>query len=287
MVREHIGKISRKPGDSHKGDYGRVFVVAGSKGMTGAACLCAMGALRSGSGLVTCAVPDSLNGIMETKLTEVMTFPLPDNEAGTAFGPGAMKGIVSFSEKCDAVAVGPGLGTSSEIKKIVRGILAKVNKPVVLDADGLNCIAGSMGVLKKRPSATVLTPHPGEMSKLINKETGFISENRVETAKELAFSSGAIVCLKGHRTVVADPGGDVFVNTTGNSGMATGGSGDVLTGMIASMIGQGIAPYSASVIAVYLHGLAGDIAVQKKGPFGMIASDILEFLPEAFSKAGI
>lgn len=287
MVHEHIGKISRRKEDSHKGDYGRVLVVAGSRGMTGAACLCCMGALRAGSGLVKCAVPRALNTIMEVKLTEAMTLPLPGKKDGTAFGAASLKGIVSFSGECDVVAAGPGLGGSVEVKELVREMLKRITAPVVLDADGLNAIAGKTAVLKDRKAATVLTPHAGEMARMIKKDPAIVKEHRLETAKQLAIDTGAVVCLKGHKTVVADASGRSFVNTTGNSGMATGGSGDVLTGMIASFIGQGLDPYSASVSAVYLHGMAGDIARQKKGAFSMIASDILECLPEAFAKSGI
>jgi hydroxyethylthiazole kinase-like uncharacterized protein yjeF len=287
MVREHIGKISGRKEESHKGDYGRVLVVGGSRGMTGASFLCSVGALRAGSGLVTCAVPESLNTVMETKLTEVMTLPLPENKAKTGFGQGAIKGLMAFSQKCDVVALGPGIGKTEEVKKIVLSLLEKVRKPIVLDADGLNAVVGNSSVLKKRKDMTVLTPHPGEMARMIKKDVTFVQAHRAEVAKKLAKDTGSIVCLKGHRTVIASSGGEVFINTTGNSGMATGGSGDVLTGMIASFIGQGVEAYSASVAAVYLHGLAGDIACQKKGAFSMIASDILECLPEAFTKAGI
>jgi ADP-dependent NAD(P)H-hydrate dehydratase / NAD(P)H-hydrate epimerase len=287
MVHEHIGKISPRKEDSHKGDYGRVLVVAGSRGMTGAACLCCMGALRAGSGLVKCAVPHALNTIMEIKLTEAMTLPLPGNKDGTAFGTASLKGILSFSGECDVVAAGPGLGASGEVKKLVSDMLKKITAPLVLDADGLNAIAGKMSILKKRNAATVLTPHVGEMARMMKKDAELIGEQRLEMAKELASDTGCVVCLKGHKTVIAEASGRSFVNNTGNSGMATGGSGDVLTGIIASFIGQGLEPYSASVSAVYLHGLAGDIACQKKGAFSMIASDIIECLPEAFAKSGI
>lgn len=286
MAREHIGKIPGRKEDSHKGDYGRVLIVAGSKGMTGAAYLAALGALRSGSGLVTCGVPESLNTIMEIKLTEAMTLPLPENK-DNGLGLKSKKIILDFSAKCDVVAIGPGLGTSDGTKKLVRELLKRIKCPVVLDADGINALEGKMGIIKRRKLKTVLTPHPGEMARLIRKDIDFVQRHRVEVTKDAAKASGAIVCLKGHKTVVASPEGEVYVNDTGNSGMATGGMGDVLTGMVASFIGQGIEFFSAVVSAVYLHGLAGDIAAEEMGPFSMLATDLVKFLPSAFDKSGI
>lgn len=286
MVREHIGKISTRKKDSHKGDYGRVLIVAGSPGMTGAATLASLGALRAGSGLVTCAVPQSLNSIMEIKLTEVMTLPLAEAKGGL-MGLKAKKSVLDFAAKCNAVAIGPGLGSSEEICKLVKALLQEIECPVVIDADGLNALEGKIALIKKRKQGTVITPHPGEMSRLIKKDIAFIQRQRVEVAKKAAKDLGAVVCLKGHRTVVASPEGQVYVNDTGNSGMATGGTGDILTGMITSFIGQGVEAYSAAVSAVYLHGLAGDVAAERKGAFSMIASDMLDTMPEAFDKAGV
>ncbi len=287
MFKTHMGKISSRKEDSHKGDYGKVLVVAGSRGMTGAACLTAMGALRAGSGLVTCAVPETLNGVMETKLTEVMTLPVAAGADGSAFSKKAEKEILEASEKCDVVAMGPGLGQSQDVHKLVRALLRKLGVPVVLDADGLNVMEGEAETIKGRKAATVITPHPGEAARLLGKKTSDVQKERVGSAKRLADITGAVVCLKGHGTVVVSPEGETFVNDTGNSGMATGGTGDVLTGIIASFIGQGLNAYSAAVSGVYLHGLAGDIAAQKKGIFSMIASDVLDSLNEAFAKAGL
>ena len=286
MTREHIKKIPVRREDSHKGDYGKVFVVAGSPGLTGAAYLCCEGALRCGSGLVINGIPESLNPIMEIKLTECMTLPLTETQAST-LGMAAKKDILSFARKCDVVALGPGLGRGSETKPLVKELIQEIECSIVLDADGIYALEGDMDLLKNRQSGLVLTPHPGEMSHLIGKDTSEIQPMREDIAKSVAEVTGAIVVLKGHRTVVANPEGETYVNETGNSGMATAGMGDVLTGMIASFIGQGVDDYSASVIAVYLHGMAGDIAAEKKGPFNIIATDILEYLPEAFKKAGI
>lgn len=286
MTREHIKKLPARREDSHKGDYGRVFVVAGSPGMTGAAFLCCEGALRSGSGLVTNGIPESLNPIMEIKLTECMTLPLTETQ-GQTLGVAAEKQILDFSGKSDVVVLGPGLGRSSETRPLIRKLIQEIETPIVLDADGIIALEGNLDLLKDRRGRLVLTPHPGEMSNLTGKDVAEVQSMREDVAKSVAEVTGSVVCLKGHRTVVANPEGDVYVNETGNSGMATGGMGDILTGMIASFIGQGVDDYSAAVIAVYLHGLAGDIAAEKKGPFNMVATDVLDYLPEAFSRAGI
>jgi hydroxyethylthiazole kinase-like uncharacterized protein yjeF len=286
MVREHIEKIPVRREDSHKGDYGKVFVIAGSRGMTGAAFLCSQGAILSGSGLVINGIPESLNAIMETKLTEVMTLPLKET-AKNSLSLKAKDAIVDFARKCDVVAIGPGLGREAETRTLVKKLLEEIEQPVILDADGINALEGALEVLSKRRYRTIVTPHPGEMARLMGKDAVEIQANRIDIAKSVAEVAGVVVCLKGHRTVVANPEGATYVNETGNSGMASGGTGDVLTGMIASFIGQGVDDFSAAVSAAYLHGLAGDIAAEKRGPFSLIASDLLNFMPEAFDKAGI
>lgn len=283
MVKQHISKIPRRKADMHKGDFGHVFVIAGSRGMTGAAFLASHAAMLSGSGLVTCGVPKGLNLILEIKLTEAMTLPLPETKEG-ALGLSAKDGILEFSKKADVIALGPGLSRSAETGKLVRALLPKLDKPVVLDADGIVALAGDLDVLKKRSAPTVLTPHPGEMARLLGKDVRAIQAAREKTASAFAKKYGAVLALKGYRTVVADPKGNTYINKTGNSGMASGGVGDVLTGMIASFIGQGLAPYSAAVSGVYLHGMAGDIAANEKGQFSMIASDLLAALPRVIKK---
>ncbi|MFH1395262.1 MAG: NAD(P)H-hydrate dehydratase [Candidatus Omnitrophota bacterium] len=286
MVHDHIGKILKRCEDSHKGDYGKVFILAGSYGMTGAAFLCSQGALLSGSGLVTNGIPKSLNQIMEIKLTEVMTLPL-DETKNFSLSLKSKDTILDFAKKCDAVAIGPGLGNNPETYNLVKALIKEIEQPLVLDADAINAMEGDLELIKQRKFATVLTPHPGEMARLIGKTVEEVQSNRSETAKIVAELTSAVVCLKGHCTVVADSSGDTYTNETGNSGMATGGTGDVLTGMITSFIGQGIDIFSSAVSAVYLHGAAGDIAAEKKGQFSMTASDVLNFIPEAFDKAGI
>jgi NAD(P)H-hydrate epimerase len=279
MVKQHISKIPRRRQDTHKGDFGHVFVVAGSRGMTGAAFLASQAAMLSGSGLVTCGIPKSLNPIMEVKLTEAMTLPLPEIKEG-ALAASAEKQILDFSRKADVVALGPGISRHDEAQKLTVGLLKKIAKPVVLDADGITALAKNVGILKQRKAPTVLTPHPGEMARLVKKEARVIQAGREKAAGEFAKKYNTVLVLKGRRTIVAAPTGALYVNKTGNSGMSTAGVGDVLTGMISSFIGQGINPYSAAVIGVYLHGLAGDMAAREKGQFSLIASDLLTKLPQ-------
>ena len=280
MVKKHIAKIPSRANDTHKGDFGHVLVVAGSRGMTGAAFLTSQAALLSGSGLVTCAIPECLNSIMEAKLTEVMTLPLPGTKQG-ALKLSGKKEIVLFSKKASSVAIGPGISRNRDTQTLVKNLLKEIKCPVILDADGIMSIVNNLTVLNTRKAPTIVTPHPGEMAHLIKKTVGYVQGSREKIATSFAKKHKVILVLKGHRTVVADPRGNVFVNQTGNSGMSTAGVGDVLTGVISSFVGQGINPYSAAVIGTYLHGLAGDIAAKDKGQFSLIAGDILEKLPQA------
>jgi len=284
MMRPRVSKMPRRHKDSHKGDYGHVLVVAGALGMTGAAYLASQSAIRSGSGLVTLAIPEGLNQIMEIKLTEVMTLPVNQTKDLT-ISRKAINKIRAFLDKIDVVAMGPGLSRNKETMSLVRGLLLSTKKPVVLDADGINALEGKAGILKRRKADTVITPHPGEMARLIGKDKQYVQKDRENVAKSFSIKYNCVTILKGYRTIVASPDGNVYVNATGNSGMSTAGVGDVLTGMVASLIGQGISGYSASVISVYLHGKAGDIAAWEKSQFGMIASDILDRLPQVFRDA--
>lgn len=286
MIRKYLKKIPKRFADSNKSDYGKIFILAGSVGMTGAAYLCSQAAMRTGSGLVICGIPESLNQIMEIKLTEAMTLPLPETKFHS-LSQNAKDKILDFSKKCDLIAIGPGLGQNKETQQLVKDLVLKIKKPIVLDADGINALNGNIEILKKRKQRTVITPHPGELSRLIKKDIEYIQSNRENIARNFAKTTGVIVCLKGYKTVVASPSGEIYINKTGNSGMASGGAGDVLTGIIASFIGQGMDDFSATAVSVYLHGLAGDIAVDKKGKFSLIASDIIEYLPDAFKKVGI
>lgn len=283
MAKKEISKylLPRKV-DSHKGDYGHVFVLAGSTGFTGAAYLCSQAAILSGSGLVTLGIPESLNPIMEVKLTEVMTKPLPETGAGT-LSKNAFSQIVQFAEKADAVALGPGLSTNPETQNLIRKLITAIEKPLVIDADGLNALSGRLKLFKGR-THTVITPHPGEMARLLTTTPGEIQKSRKKTAQKVAVEYNLTVVLKGYQTVVACPSGKVYVNNTGNPGMASGGTGDVLTGIIVSFLGQGIPAFEAAKLAVYIHGFAGDLAAKEKGEIGLIAVDILNYLPAAFKK---
>ncbi|TET36011.1 MAG: NAD(P)H-hydrate dehydratase [Planctomycetota bacterium] len=267
---------------SHKGDFGRVLIVAGSPGLTGAAYLAGKAAARTGSGLVTLAVPSDLNAILEAKTTCIMTLPVPE-QVGGFFTPKSLNRVLEFAGSCDAVGLGPGIGRNPITREFVLGLVEKLDKPTVIDADGLFHLAEKLDVLKSAKGPRILTPHPGEFRMLSGKETGEIQEKRQDVAKEFASGHNVICVLKGHETVVAD-GDKVYVNKTGNPGMATGGTGDVLTGIIVSLLGQGLSPREAASSGVYLHGLAGDISAKSKGEHSMIASDLLDSLPEAVGK---
>lgn len=272
--------LPKRRGDSHKGDYGHILVLAGSTGLTGAAALTSLGALRSGAGLVTLGIAESLNPIMEFKLTEVMTKPLPETKKGT-LSLKAEKEILELVKKIDVLAIGPGLSTNEETSQLVRNLIGKVKKPMVIDADAINALAGNISTLKPAPGPRIITPHPGEMSRLLGRSKVQIQADRIGISQEVAKETGATVVLKGARTIIADSEGSIYVNPTGNPGMASGGMGDVLTGMIASFLGQGLDEIEATQVAVYLHGLAADIAEENKGELTLMAGDLLDSLPQA------
>lgn len=266
--------------NAHKGSFGHLLVVAGSTGKTGAAALCANAAMRSGTGLVTLGTPESLNPVLEPMVIEPMTIPLPDTGNGTLSAAG-LKTILELVSERQALAVGPGIGTAAETADLVKHIVQKCPVPMVLDADALNCIADDPSILKKKTSPAILTPHPGEMARLADCATSQVQNDRIGSARAFADRHDSILVLKGAQTIVALPDGMVFICPTGNPGMATGGSGDVLTGMIGGFLAQGFAPEDAAVCGVYLHGLCGDILAKKTGSFGFLASDIMNTIPEA------
>jgi len=276
-------KLPKRKKKSHKGDYGHILVLAGSKGLTGAAYLASQAALLSGSGLVTLGIPESLNAIMERKLTEVMTLPLPETK-NAALSFAAYKKIKEFIKKIDVVAIGPGLSQNSSTIKLVRKLIRTLDKPFVLDADGINALKGSPGLLKKVKVPAVITPHPGELARLLGKKAKDVQKDRLRLARKFAIVYNKLLVLKGHRTIVATPPGGYYVNTTGNPGMASGGVGDVLTGIIASLMGQGLELSQAATLGVYVHGLAGDLAKKEKGETSLVATDLLKMLPKAFKK---
>lgn len=270
--------LPSRPSLAHKGNFGRVLIVAGSRGMTGAASLAGEAAIRSGAGLVTVAVPETLHNIMEEKLTEVMTVPLPDDGNGS-LSREAGKKILALLDDMDVLAIGPGLSQSPGVITLVRELLPSLKIPCVLDADALNALAGETAIFNELKAPVVITPHPGEMARLMGIKPKNVQEDRIGNAVKAAADWKVVTLLKGARTVVATPDGVVYINSTGNAGMATGGSGDVLTGMIASLIAQGMKPARAAAAGAYLHGLAGDQAASDKGMMGLIASDIISALP--------
>jgi len=272
--------------NSHKGNYGRVLIIGGAPGMTGAALLAGKAALRSGAGLVQVALPQSLNLAAEAAALEVMSFPLPETDAGT-IAPEALSALTPRLEWADVIAVGCGISRHERTQTFVRQLVAQVDKPMVIDADGLTALAGHTDLLRKRQALTVLTPHPGEMAALLKTTTEEVQRDRVGIALHAAETFRALVVLKGARTIVAAPDGMLLVNSTGNAGMATGGTGDVLTGIVASLLAQRlcrsltVTPVEAVAAAVFLHGLAGDIASWEKGETALVAGDLLEHLPRA------
>jgi len=271
--------LPERPLDAHKGDCGRVVIFAGSEGMTGAAMLTARGAARAGAGLVYLGVPRSLNPIFEASLCEILTRPLAETPAHS-LAAGAVEEAADLLAVADAVAVGPGLSQQEGTAEFLRALLPRLSCPVVLDADALNLLARNLELGQTATVPLVLTPHPGEIARLLQRSVAEVQRDRVGTAREAASAWNAVVVLKGARTVIAAPDGRVRVNPTGNPGLASGGSGDVLTGAIVSLLGQGLAPFEAAVAGVYLHGLAADLAAQR-GMVGLLAGDVAEHLPTA------
>ena len=269
LVTSAMVRLPRRERDSHKGDYGKVLIVAGSEGYTGAPVFAAQGALRSGAGLVYLGVPRDVYPIVAARCSSEMPFPLPDDP----------EQVVERVQRCDVVLAGPGLGRSPWAQRLIFGLVEEVEGPLVLDADGLNALEGQMERLKARKGLTVLTPHDGEFARLAG--CGLPLQRRVEQAVQLAGDTGCVVVLKGHDTITADPEGRVWRNTTGNPGMAKGGSGDILAGMISSLLGQKQLARQVSCLgelvawAVYLHGAAGDAAAARCGEYGMLPDDIL------------
>jgi NAD(P)H-hydrate epimerase len=266
--------------ESHKGTFGRVLVVAGSRGMSGAAVLCASGALRGGAGLVQLAVPREIQPIVAAANTCYLTAPLPQDEDGQLDAQ-AQVDLLALARVANVVAFGPGLGQSKAVSTLVGETIMSLELPLILDADGLNALGSDPTILCRRTAPTVLTPHPGEFARLLGTDVAIVKDNREEAAVRFAADHGVVLVLKGARSVVTD-GQRVYLNTTGNPGMATGGTGDVLTGLIAALVAQGLVPFAAAQLGVYLHGLAGDFARETFGEVCLIASDLLDFLPQAF-----
>ena len=280
---EALAALPPRPKDSHKGTFGHLLVLAGSPGKTGAAAMTALAAMRCGTGLVTLGAPESLNTLLGAKLTEVMCEPLPETDART-LGRKAMERIHDLLPRMTALALGPGLSTHPETIELVLSTVREVALPVVVDADGLNALAGRVDTLRGARAPRVLTPHPGEMGRLLGIESAAVNADRIGCARAFAQAHGVVLVLKGAHTIVARPDGELRVNLTGNPGMASGGMGDALTGMIGGLLAQGVEPGAAAGLAVYLHGLAADGAARDHGMVGLLASDVIDRLPRTIDE---
>lgn len=270
--------VPERPAFAHKGTFGHLLLVAGSTGKTGAAALAGEAAQRSGCGLVTVGVPASVHGIMEVKLTEAMTVPLADQDG--MLTAAAADRIAELAASSQALALGPGLGQSDELRQLVRQLVTILNLPLVLDADGLNLLAGQLDCLLERQGGPlILTPHPGEMARLAGISVTALEADRFNTARDFARRYQVILLLKGARTIVAAPDGRVHINTSGNSGLSSGGSGDVLTGLIGGLLAQGTDPFVAASLAAWWHGRAAEQIAAERGAVGMTATDVIHQLP--------
>lgn len=279
--------LPERPADAHKGSFGHALLVGGSPGLTGAVALAGEAALRTGAGKVTVGVPQSLNPILEVKLTEVMSLPLAETGAQTV-AVEAAEPLVAWTGRCQAVGLGGGMGTDDGPGEFLRDFLAGTNLPVVLDADALRLLAARPELFREllagRARPAILTPHPGEMAALMGLPVDAVERYRVDAAREVAQNWRSVLVLKGAHTVIATPEGELYLNPTGNAGLATGGTGDVLTGVLTSLLAQGMAPAPAAVAGVYLHGLAGDLASAEAGRVGMSAGDVVRRLPAAVQR---
>ena len=276
-----LPKLPPRATDAHKGNFGKVLVIAGSAGMSGAAAIAAKSALRSGAGLVNLAIPKSILAIVAAIEPCYMTLPLSEDRSGRICSR-ALRDILNHAEQSDTVAFGPGIGISSSLQAIATSLIGHAGLRVVIDADGLNNLAKDPAWPDRKNASLILTPHPGEFKRLW---TGLVREqmpdDRTARAAALAKRTGCTIVLKGAATVVAG-GNKIYVNTTGNPGMATAGAGDVLTGVITALAGQGLNDFDAAVLGVYIHGLAGDMAAEKLGALSLIATDMIDALPQAF-----
>ena len=271
---------------AHKGACGKLFILAGSRGYTGAACMAAESSIRSGVGLCFLGIPSSLNEICEIKLTEVMTRPLPELKKRQCLALRGKGEISKHLKTATASIIGPGLGLHHETKELVRRIVSEIELPALIDADGLNAFEGAADDLSHCKAPLVITPHPGELSRLLSIDTEEVVRDRMSYARTAADRFKCVVLLKGAPTFVSEPSGEVYVNPTGNAGMATGGSGDVLSGIIGALLAQGLAPVEAACCGAYIHGLAADIAAEITGQMAMIPTDIISQLPEAYQTLG-
>ena len=285
-------RLFKRKKDSSKKDFGHIFILAGSRGMTGAAILAAKAALRSGAGLVTLGIPESLVPVVSSHVVEVMSLPLAETSEGTlsnaAFGK-----VKEFLRKSDVLLVGPGLSRNTQTQRLIRKAILESRIQTAIDADGINAWAGFLDKFKvgisclplDKNDLRIITPHPGEMARLLEIKTKDIQNKRREIARSFAKEYNLIVALKGHHTIVAAPDGSTYINKTGNSGMSTAGSGDVLVGIISALLAQGLGSFDAAKFGVYIHGLAGDLAAKEKTQLGLIASDIIDYIPNVIKQS--
>jgi len=277
------GILPARPKDGHKGRFGHLFVIAGSRGFTGAARLVCEAALRSGVGLVTAGVPHPLADCLAAALLEAMSLPLHATDA-ESISSEALAPALRFAQDKSAVAIGPGLSVHPDTVAFVREFVSHCPAPLVIDADALNALRESPATLRAIRAPCILTPHPGEMARLTASTTAAVQSDREGCARHLAQESGCVVALKGYRTVIAAPDGEVAINTTGGHGLAKGGTGDVLTGLVGGLLAQEMPPFDAACLAVFVHGLAGDLAAARFTARGMTAGDALRMIPAAWKK---
>lgn len=277
--------VFNRPDNANKGTLGSLLCICGCFGMAGAAIMAGQAALKCGLGMLKTALPKSIYPIAAEAIFESVFFPLDETPDGK-IGKSNIHYLLCEAEKSSAVLIGCGLSVCEDTEELVNSFMENCTKPLVLDADALNCVAKKTNILKKSKAPIIITPHPGEMARLVKSTPKAVNENRAEIAADFAKEYGVVTVLKGKGTIIASPDGRVMINRTGNSGMATGGSGDVLAGMTGSLLAQGAKTFDAAAAAVYLHGLAGDIAAEKLGKISMLPTDLINEIPQAYKKCG-
>lgn len=275
--------VFNRPDDSNKGTLGSLLCICGSYGMAGAAIMAGKAALRCGIGLLKIAVPKSIYPVCATNILESVYYPLEETSNGVISSKNT-DFLLEMCEKSSAVVIGCGLSVCDDTKNLVQSVITNCEKPLVIDADALNCICNKPEILKNLKAPAIITPHPGEMARLLHSTPKTVNSNRENTAINFAKKFGVVTVLKGAGTIIASPDGEVYINHTGNSGMATGGSGDVLSGIIGSLLAQGAAPINATAAGVFLHGTIGDLAAEKLGKISMLPTDMIDMIPTAYLK---
>lgn len=275
--------VFNRPDDSNKGTLGSLLCICGSYGMAGAAIMAGKAALRCGIGLLKIAVPNSIYPVCATNILESVYYPLEETSNGVISSKNT-DFLLEMCEKSSAVVIGCGLSVCDDTKNLVQSVITNCEKPLVIDADALNCICNKPEILKNLKAPAIITPHPGEMARLLHSTPKTVNSNRENTAIDFAKKFGVVTVLKGAGTIIASPDGEVYINHTGNSGMATGGSGDVLSGIIGSLLAQGASPINAAASGVFLHGTIGDLAAEKLGKISMLPTDMIDMIPTAYLK---